>query len=192
SEKEDAKIYRAFDNVDEKKIITVTVGLPLAIIASAEAVPLMVMASKSSAAGTLTSSLGRTFAVNSGKLAAINGGKEFSGQYFSSALVHNDWTLNRIDWIDVGSNAIFSKGGEIVLGSAMDFSFQDGFQYHADNKLVENLFLGYSTAKLDSKVGSGFDKIVGQYSPTLSSFLSNSVQLNINVMVNSAKHLTEK
>ena len=186
-EKEDAKIYAAYDKVDEKTLITAVVGFPVVVVGAVEALPFLIAAGQSSAPA-----LGKAFAVNSGKFAAINGGMEFSEQYFSNALGQNDWSLNKIDWIDVGSNAAFSKGGDIILGSAMDFSFQDGFKYHTDEKLAENLLLGYGTGKLNSKVNSGFDKIVSQYSPTLSSFLSNSVQLNINVMINTAKHLSEK
>ena len=35
SEKEDAKIWKAYDTIDEKAIITVTIGLPAAIIGAA-------------------------------------------------------------------------------------------------------------------------------------------------------------
>ncbi|WP_289064211.1 hypothetical protein [uncultured Zobellia sp.] len=70
----------------------------------------------------------------------------------------------------------------------MNFSFK----YHADEKLAENLLFSYGTGKLNSKIDSGFGSVAGQYSSTLSKFLSNSVQLNINLMINSAKHLSEK
>ena len=186
-EKEDAKIYAAYDKVDEKTLITAVIGFPVVVVGAVEALPLLYAAGQAS-----LPTLGKAFAVNSGKFAAINGGMEFSGQYLSSGLVENDWSLNKIDWIDVGSNAAFSKGGEIILGSAMDFSFQYGFKHHADEKLAENLLLSYGTGKLNSKIDFGFDSVAGQYSSTLSKFLSNSVQLNINVMINSAKHLSEK
>lgn len=192
SEKEDAKIYKAYDTVDEKKIIIVTIALPAALIASAEAVPLMVMASKSSTFSTMISSLGRAFAVNTGRSAAVNGGLEFGGQYFSNGLIHNDWSLNRIDWIDGFSSAAFGKGGDVILGSAMDFSFQDGFQLHTDKKLGENLLLGLGKKQLNKKIGSGFRNTVGQHSTLLSDFLSNTTELNLNVMIDAAKRSSEK
>ncbi|CAZ94467.1 hypothetical protein [Zobellia galactanivorans] len=42
SEKEDAKIYAAFDNVDEKKIISVTIGVPVAVIGTANTLPFII------------------------------------------------------------------------------------------------------------------------------------------------------
>lgn len=192
SEKEDAKIYKAYHTVDEKKIIMVTIGLPAALIASAEAVPLMVMASKSSAFSAMTSSLGKAFAVNSAKSAAINGGLEFGGQYLSKGLVHNDWSVNRIDWLDVGGSMAFGKGGDVILGSALDFSFQDGFQFNSDKKLVENLFLGFGKHRLKKGISNGLGSSLGKYSPLLSDLISTGTQLNLNVMIDAAKRSSEK
>ena len=98
SEKEDAKIWKAYDTIDEKAIINVTIGLPAAIIGAAEAIPLMVMASNSGAFSSMTSSLGKAFTLNSFRTGLFKGGSNLFGQ-----LATNDFKFDReIDYADSG------------------------------------------------------------------------------------------
>ena len=133
SEKEDAKIYKAYHTVDEKKIIMITIGLPAALIASAEAVPLMVMASKSSTFSAMTSSLGRAFTLNSGRSALINGTSNFAEQYISNGIATNQWgagNLRRVDMFDVGISASTNGFGGVLVKSEFDLTYQKGFELY--------------------------------------------------------------
>ncbi|CAM3511478.1 hypothetical protein [Zobellia roscoffensis] len=160
SEKEDAKIWRAFDNVDEKKIISVTIGLPLAIIAAAETVPLMVMASKSSAATSLSSSLGKAFALNSGRVAAVNGASEFGDQYISNILINDGidakFGLSHLDWGDIGIATVLSKPTASALGSVFDFDFDNGLKVNS----FDDSMLNYGTSRLGGYTGEKFGNLV--------------------------------
>ena len=176
----------------KKKIIIVTLAIPAAFIAAAEAIPLAIMASKSSMFSTIISSTGRAFTINSGKSAAINGGLELGGQYLSNGMTHNQWSLNSIDWADVSSSAAFGKGGDILLGSAVDFSFEKGFQINADEKLFTNLAVGIGKNQLNSGINNSLGSTIGKFSPVLSNVLSTGSQLNINVIIDSAKRKIEE
>ncbi|WP_282057264.1 hypothetical protein [Maribacter luteus] len=190
SEKEDAKIYRAFDNVDEKKIITVTVGLPLAIIASAEAVPLMVMASKSSTASTLTSSLGRTFAVNSGRTALINGSMNFGSQYLSTGISKNEWglfNLKTIDVADVGASAVFSNWGSAILSSEFNLTFNEGFESNDLTTFSKNLALSRASKKVSSSFVSTVGKPMEQFAGTVGALYNYGGQFTISTLISTAK-----
>lgn len=150
SEKEDAKIYRAFNNVDEKKIITVTVGLPLAIIASAEAVPLMVMASKSNAASTLLSS-GRSLFSLSTKGAGTRMAYETGSEFLSAG-----GDIGRMNLLGIGASAFSSNLGADFVGSKYSYSFNKGFESFTMEDTAIRLGAG--------KVGLGIKSGLGRFS----------------------------
>lgn len=191
SEKEDAKIYRAFDNVDEKSIFMVTIGLPVAIIASAEAIPLMILASKSTAASTISTSIGKAFAVNSGRQMAINGGLEFGSQYLSNGIAKNDWALSNIDIPDVVASTIFGKGGDVILGSAFDGSYNKGFRLNSFSDFSENIVTGGLKFKGSKVFDVSLGTPLGNLSKSFGTLTNFGGQLTIQTLVESFKKETK-
>ncbi|MDT7828475.1 hypothetical protein RQM65_07360 [Pricia sp. S334] len=156
SAKEDAKIWKAYDAIDEKKIITVTIALPAAIIAAAEAVPLMVMASKSSIFSAMTSSLGGAFTVNMGRQMAFNGGLELGSKYLSGGIANNNWDASNIDIFDVASSSIFGHGGDVFLRSTSDSTCENGYRSTSIEEFSQNI-VGCVTFKGSKAFGNSME-----------------------------------
>ncbi|WP_282115914.1 hypothetical protein [Cellulophaga baltica] len=109
SEKEDKKIWKAYDTVNEGAIIAVTIGFPVVIIGAVEALPL-VYSFGQSALPTVGKELGKAFAVNKGKVALLNGFSNLGEQYLSTGIAESKWgkqNWGQIDLFDVGASAAF-------------------------------------------------------------------------------------
>ncbi|QLG46857.1 hypothetical protein [Costertonia aggregata] len=182
SEKEDAKIWKAYDTVDEKKVVGITVGFPVIVIGMVEAIPLLVMASKSSAT-SIGTSVSKAFTVNTGGKMAINGGLEFGSQYLSNGMVNNDWGLSNIDAWDVGVSTIFGKGGDVILGSTADFSFDKGFKINSFNEFSENILMGGAKFKGSKAFNNAVGKPLANFSNVFGKFFDVGGQLTIQTVI---------
>ena len=194
SEKEDAKIWKAYDTVNEKKIITVTIGLPAAIILTAEAIPLMVMASKSSAASAFSSYIGKAFTLNSSKFMAINGGSNLVEQYVSNAISFGEFgmeNLGKIDGVDVISSLLFTNAGSVPIKSAIDLSVEDGLRINSLDKFANNMISGGLKFKAGKTFGQAIGKPLGGLAPSVGGILNQGGQLTIKTTIESFKKKNE-
>ena len=197
SEKEDAKINKAYHTVDEKKIITVTIALPVAIIGAAEAVPLMVMASKSSAFSSMTSSIGKAFVLNSGRQMGINAGVEFGSQYLSNGIANNEWgseNFRSMDKFDLGAKTLFGKGGGVFLSSLVDWKQSgQGPELNSFENFTTNMVFGGLKYKANSVLTKGLGKHLTDVSPSLGKIYLDGAQFTIKTTINSfSKRVKEK
>ncbi|MBU2946330.1 hypothetical protein [Zobellia uliginosa] len=171
SEKEDAKIWKSYDTIDEKSIITITLGLPVAIIASAEAVPLMVMASKSSLTSSAVSSLGKSFTINSFRTGLYNGGANLFGQ-----LATNDFKFDeKIDYFDPLISGVSGGWGSLVAESAFELRFSNEgvkFGYEGHQNFVVNTFTGLMGSQTGEKL-SNFTKPLTDLSPNIGGLMTD-------------------
>uniref|UniRef100_UPI002492740E hypothetical protein n=1 Tax=Maribacter luteus TaxID=2594478 RepID=UPI002492740E len=132
---------------------TVTVGLPLAIIASAEAVPLMVMASKSSAASTLVSS-GRSLFSLSTKGAGTRMAYETGSEFLASK-----GQVGEMNLLGITTSAFGSNIAAELIGSKYSFSINNQWEKVSWEQTAVNFAIG--------RVNSGFENSLGSVSEIL-------------------------
>ncbi|MDO6810985.1 hypothetical protein Q4603_20355 [Zobellia galactanivorans] len=129
SEKEDAKIYAAFDNVDEKKIISVTIGVPVAVIGTANTLPFII------AEGQLIAGSGSYL-----KSTIIGGGagrsleSSVSGSITSIAAdattqyVGNGFDFKKVDPLKATISGVFKvSSSSILLSSSLNSKYDNKY-----------------------------------------------------------------
>ena len=184
------------------KPFSVTIALPAAIIAAAEAIPLMVMASKSSAFSAMTSSIGKPFALNSFRSGLFKGGSNLFGQ-----LATNDFKFDdKIDFADPLISGFTGGWGSVLGESAFEIRIKEngkltyGYEGHQDfvvnaitnsagnltGKRLEEKFS--SLSKLSIPVGSLLtDFVGGTLVESGENILGNELNLKIKVLTNSSE-----
>ncbi len=190
SEKEDARIYGAFRNVDKKSLIGVTVGLPAVLIGAVEAVPFLLAASESGAAGSIGSSLGRAFAVNSGRVALGNGLSDGLSQYTSNLLSIGEIGINnlkKIDAFDMLVSATFSGLGSMPLKSELDYTWDKGLKVNDTKKFSENMMFGTLSFKVGKVFGNEVGKPLTSFGGSTGKLFYHGGQFTLKTVIASAK-----
>ncbi|QCX00947.1 hypothetical protein FGM00_12805 [Aggregatimonas sangjinii] len=180
SEKEDRKISAAYDTVDEKMIFTVTLAAPVMIIGAAEALPVLLAFGES----TALPSLGKAFALNSGRTAFANGATEFGEQYFNQVILDHDMNPLNVDWADITNSAVFSKPGAMFLNSTIDYSLKDGFEINSLEEASKNMFNRKTKSYLGGKFNKSFSGPIGELSKPMSVFLDKSMNMVFRIGIN--------
>ena len=145
--------------------------MPVAIILAAEAVPLMVMASKSSAFTTATSSIGKAFTLNSFRTGLFKGGSNLFGQ-----LATNDFRFDRsIDYADPLISGFTGGYGSTLLESAFELRFgSQGMEigYEGNENFATNAFPNIAGNLLGSKLKK-ITKPLGNLSPNINGLMTD-------------------
>ncbi|WP_298503597.1 hypothetical protein [uncultured Maribacter sp.] len=188
SEKEDAKIWKSYDTIDEKKIIIVTVGLPCAFIGAVEAAP-FIYAYGQSTLPKVTTELGKAFTMNTGRKILVNGSYNVLEQYATIGLTDNKWgldNLRNIDKFDVGVSAFFSNFGGVVLKSAFDYKSKNDYGV---NNLVDfsaNLLVGSLKYKASSLFVKGIGKPLSTFTPGIGDIFAQGGKITIKTTIGAA------
>ncbi|WP_289039995.1 hypothetical protein [uncultured Zobellia sp.] len=170
SEKEDAKIYAAYDKVDEKTIITVVLGFPVAVVGVVEAVPLLYAASQYSVPG-----LGKALTINSGRVAAVNGASNFGEQYVSTGISKNMWGMNnlrRMDLFDLGVTTAFGGFASTPLKSEFDYTLEKSFNTNDFKEFSENMVVSGLSNQASKSYGSAVGKPMSQFGGSIGEVFS--------------------
>ncbi|WP_282057244.1 hypothetical protein [Maribacter luteus] len=184
SEKEDAKIYAAYDKVDEKTIITVVLGFPVAVVGAVEALPFLIAAGQSSAPA-----LGKAFAINSGRKILINGSYNALEQYTTIGLTDNEWgwgNLQKIDKFDVGVSGFFSNYGGVVIKSAFDWKSKNDYGTNNLNDFTTNMVFGSLKYKASSSFTEGVGKPLSTFAPGLGDIFAQGGKSTIKITIGAA------
>ncbi|SHK03474.1 hypothetical protein SAMN04488513_11828 [Pseudozobellia thermophila] len=161
SEKEDAKIYAAYDKVDEKSIIKVVLGFPVAVVGAVEAIPLLYAASQYSVPG-----LGKALTFNSGRVAAVNGASNFGEQYVSTGISKNMWGMNnlrRMDLFDLGVTTAIGGFASTPLKSEFDYTLEKSFNKNDFKEFSENMVVSGLSNQASKSYGSAVGKPMSQF-----------------------------
>ena len=192
SQKEDAKIYRAYDKVDEKMIFTVTLGFPIVVIAAVEALPFLIaegelLASSGSYFKTALSGstgLGLRLNPNAGTSLAHSFG-DATAQY-----VGNGFDIRKVDPYKAVVSGIFKTNtSSIFLRSSVSSKSENDYlpELNSFSEMATEFSLGLMGNAVNKKIAdfglSGFDPNVGGFLEQSLKVGSNSTKTAINVEI---------
>ncbi len=188
SEKEDKRIWSAYDTVDERAVIGVTIGLPALIIGAAEIAPFVYSLGRSSLP-ILGRELGKAFTVNKGKTVIANATYNMIEQYTTIALTENKWGLNnlkKIDKFDVGVSAFFSNYGGVVMKSTFDWKSRNDYGFNDLNDFTENIVIGSLKYKASNSFMRGIGKPLSTLAPGVGDIFAQGGKITIKTTIGSA------
>lgn len=189
SEKEDKKIWKAYDTVNEGAIIAVTIGFPVVIIGAVEALPL-VYSFGQSALPTVGKELGKAFAVNKGKVALLNGFSNLGEQYLSTGIAESKWgkqNWGQIDLFDVGASAAFGNFGSVPLKSGLNYTIEGGPNLSSLEDFSKNMLFNSLKFKASNSFGTAVGKPLMELSKPIGSVFDFGGKVTIKTTISSAK-----
>lgn len=151
---EDKKISDAYDTIDEKLIISVTIGAPIAMIGAAEAIPAAIVLSESSAFSSFTTSIKGMFSFST-KGAGARMAYETGSEFFA-----NGGDVGEMNVLSIPTSAFGSNIAAEFIGSKYSLSLNKGFETANWNETAVNLAIGRVNSNFESKLGD-FSKVLG-------------------------------
>ncbi|ADV50201.1 hypothetical protein I2486_14355 [Cellulophaga sp. E16_2] len=189
SKKEDAKIWKAYDTVDESKIIMITIGIPLAIIGGVELFPALVaegelIASSVSYIKNMFSTYNMGLTLNSSLQTSLAFGfGDAAAQY-----VGNGFDITEVDPYKAAITGVFKfNPSSVLLRSSFNAKQKNNYklkQTKSTEVLVDFTF-GMLGGSVNKTIGS-FGLI--EFNNSMGGFLTHTMRLG----VNSSKTATAK
>lgn len=192
------EIWNTMDTVDEAAVIMAVMS-PLIPILAIEAAPFLaaeatLIAESGIVQSTLTqsfTSLSSSFALNSGKMAAVSGGVEFGTQYLSNVLINNDFSLGNIDFADVALSSAFTGSGSLLTQSFLDLK-GGGFELNGVEDATMNFIFGKAGSGATNKFNSEIGTSLSNFSPSMGSFLQGIGLIGIETTTKAANSQINK
>ncbi|WP_299434921.1 hypothetical protein [uncultured Maribacter sp.] len=201
SKEENAKIWNAYDTVDEKTIFTVTLGLPVAIIAGVELLPAMYVYAKPAviaeaeligSSGTYIKSILSTRSLGLTLNSSLGSGL---GHFFGDATaqyVGNGFDYKKVDPYRAAVSGVFKfSASSVFMRSVANSREKNNYMMRFSES--KNIAVDFSFGML----GGGINKEIGsfglmEFNKSMGGYLEHTMRIGINSTKTTVANKTKK